>query len=484
MPTSPKKRKVLFRRKAKASGDDDDASNSHADSDSDDSTSKPAAKKKGRQQKKEIYGEYGMVITIENEQLHNKLEESKFFILQHLDQCDAPLSDGKDGQHKKIMSFVTSDGMTQNGHCLFPGKAMDVKSIHKAVPILKILEDCLEALTGKGISMNVRLNLLAEHLRHADRANNFVRAIVTLASKTNEKEIRFFIGGLVGNLVYTVRCPSNTVMMMDRQCSGIDSLPGWKSTKGNPIRMKHEVKNCTGVFSVICDIYQNKDKTLTFEEVVGAVRKAFKSNAHPKRTFELVIDQAVLATIPFAADILAQNEIIFKKWFAKLETFKEKHGSCNVSTVTGEDNKLGVWLANTRHTYKKKKEGDDDSNRRILTDDQIAKLVKLGVVWSLGATRRTFEEHFEELKAFNDVHGRCPTEKDEGHENLYVWLCNTRAAYKKGKSSKSKLSDGQRKLFATIGLVTSFEEKFAENLELLKAFKAENNECCPTASDK
>ena len=162
MPTSPKKRKVLFRRKAKASGDDDDASNSPADSDSDDSTSKPAAKKKGRKQKNEIYGKYGMVIIIENEQLHNELEESKFFILQHLDQCEGNLSDGKDGQHKKIMSFVTSEGITQNSHCLFPGKAMDVKSIHKAVPILKILEDCLEALTGNGISMNVRLNLLAE----------------------------------------------------------------------------------------------------------------------------------------------------------------------------------------------------------------------------------------------------------------------------------------------------------------------------------
>jgi hypothetical protein len=162
MPTSPKKRKVLFRRKAKASGDDDDASNSPADSDSDDSTSKPAAKKKGRQQKKEIYGKYGMVITVENEQLHDKLEESKFFILQHLDQCDAPLSNGKGDQHEQIMSFATSDGMTQSGHCLFSGKAMDVKSIHKAVPILKILEDCLEALTGKGISMKVRLNLLAE----------------------------------------------------------------------------------------------------------------------------------------------------------------------------------------------------------------------------------------------------------------------------------------------------------------------------------
>jgi len=69
--------------------------------------------------------------------------------------------------------------------------------------------------------------------RHADRANNFVRAIVTLASEANEKEIRFYIRGLVGDLVYTVRCPLNTVMMMDRQCSGIDYLPELKTKREN-----------------------------------------------------------------------------------------------------------------------------------------------------------------------------------------------------------------------------------------------------------
>jgi hypothetical protein len=114
--------------------------------------------------------------------------------------------------------------------------------------------------------------------RHADRASNFVRAIVTLASEANEKEIRFYITGRVEDLVYTVRCPSNTVMMMDCQCSGIDYLPELKAKEGKPIRMKHEVKNCTGVFSVICDIYHNNDKTLTFKVVVGNVHKVFASN--------------------------------------------------------------------------------------------------------------------------------------------------------------------------------------------------------------
>jgi hypothetical protein len=239
-----------------------------------------------------------------------------------------------------------------------------------------------------------------------------------------------------------------------------------ENKEGKPIRMKHEVKNCTDIFSVICDIYHNKDKTLTFEKVVEAVHKAFKSNTNPPRTFELVIAPDVLAAIPHASDILVQNEFNFKTRFAELVTFKEKHGNCNVPTY-GEDKVLGTWLSNMRTTYKKKKAGDNDTSGRILTMEQIAKLEELGVKWSLVAT---FEERFEELRAFKYKHRRCPKETDEGHKQLYEWLCTTRYAYKlidTGKSSTTILSDGQMKLFATIGLVASFEEK----LEELRAFK-------------
>jgi Spy/CpxP family protein refolding chaperone len=267
-------------------------------------------------------------------------------------------------------------------------------------------------------------------------------------------------------------------MMMDRQCSGIESLPFFTTEDDTPIHLHHEVVKCKGVFSVLCDIRIDKNKDLTFKDVVGEVRKVLKSNMNinPPKPFDLVISRAALKAKSFAPDTLAQNEIIFKKWFAELVAYEGKHGNCNVSTVTGEDNKLGKWLSNTRQTYKKKEAGDIDPDGRILTEDQIVQLEALGVQWSLQAT---FEERFEELKAFNDVHGRCPIDADEGHEQLYKWLNNTREAYKKGKSSKRKLSDEQRKQFAKIGLVSSFEEK----LEELRAFKGKHNGCCPKKSD-
>ena len=300
-----------------------------------------------------------------------------------------------------------------------------------------------------------------------------------LASATNKKEIKFYIGKKKEDLVYTIVCPSDSVMMMDRQCSGIESLPFFTAEDGTPIHLHHEVVKCKGVFSVLCDIRIDKNKDLTFKDVVGEVRKVLKSNMNinPPKPFNLVIDRAALDAKSFAPDTLEKNEKKFKMRFAELAAYKEKRGNCNVSTTGEEDEVLGRWLNHARVTYKKKQAGDDDAHGSILTEDQITKLGKLGVEWSLEAT---FEEHFEELKAFHDVHGCCPKESDEGHEQLYVWLNNTRMAYKKGKSSKRKLSDEQRKQFATIGLVTSFEEK----LEKLRAFKAENNERCPTKKDK
>eukprot|EP00979_Chaetoceros_neogracilis_P007266 scaffold1521_cov271-Chaetoceros_neogracile.AAC.74 len=191
-----------------------------------------------------------------------------------------------------------------------------------------------------------------------------------------------------------------------------------------------------------------------------------------------------ICLVVIAGDILVENESKFKMRFAELVTFKEKYGNCNVSKITGEDRVLGNWLSNMRATYKKKKAGDDDTSGRILTDDQIVKLEELGVKWSLVGT---FEERFEELRAFKDEHGRCPTKGSDGvvHKQLYEWLCITRHAYKNieaGKSSNTILLDEQRKLFATIGLVASLS--FEEKLEELRAFKDKHNERCPTAKDK
>jgi hypothetical protein len=52
-------------------------------------------------------------------------------------------------------------------------------------------------------------------------------------------------------------------MMMDCQCSGIESLPEFFTTEeGEPLHLHHEVVNCKGVVTFICDIFHDKDKKL------------------------------------------------------------------------------------------------------------------------------------------------------------------------------------------------------------------------------
>ena len=242
---------------------------------------------------------------------------------------------------------------------------------------------------------------------HADRANNFVRAIITLASKTNQKEIRFYIGRAVIDHVYTVKCKSNTVMMMDRLCSGIDSLPEIFTAEGEPpLHLHHAVKNCRNVVTFIRDIFNNKDNDLSFKEVTEEIKNAFASNTNSARTFERVISPAVLKAMPKANEI---NEIIFKKWFAELVAYEGKHGNCNVSQCGKKDIALGIWINSLRQSYKKKK--------AHLTEDRIVQLEELGFQWSLEAT---FEERLAELRAFKAKHGRCPKKKTGRNINSFI----------------------------------------------------------------
>jgi hypothetical protein len=144
------------------------------------SDTKPAAKKKGvfrlpgnqrladskrpvnpnNGVKRDLTGDCDMVITIENEALHAKLVEHGVIIGDHLAQWIVSLSDGTNDQDEKIMSVVTSDEcMTVNSHCAFSTGKRNGNSIHDAVPILKIVEDMMETLTGKKTLNKERLNL-------------------------------------------------------------------------------------------------------------------------------------------------------------------------------------------------------------------------------------------------------------------------------------------------------------------------------------
>merc|ERR1712150_227607 len=62
--------------------------------------------------------------------------------------------------------------------------------------------------------------------------------------------------------------------------------------------------------------------------------------------------------------------------FGELESYKVKHGHCNVPPIAG---KLGRWVAYQRVQYRLLQEGKQSS----MTDERIQKLESIGFQWSL-----------------------------------------------------------------------------------------------------
>merc|ERR1712194_261474 len=62
---------------------------------------------------------------------------------------------------------------------------------------------------------------------------------------------------------------------------------------------------------------------------------------------------------------------------AKLATFRQKHGNCNVPTKYADDPSLGRWVSNQRANYMKQQEGLSSP----ITADRVAALNKLSFDW-------------------------------------------------------------------------------------------------------
>lgn len=113
------------------------------------------------------------------------------------------------------------------------------------------------------------------------------------------------------------------------------------------------------------------------------------------------------------------KEEAWKSGFIALQTFKAKHGHCNVpkSHVTADGLRLGVWLQGQRNAARQQ---DYPSNR-------LASLKKLGVI--LDYRNMTWESRFTALEDFHRQNGHCDVPKSlvAAGVNMLIWIRSNKA---------------------------------------------------------
>ncbi|WP_257616748.1 DEAD/DEAH box helicase [Chlamydia suis] len=168
---------------------------------------------------------------------------------------------------------------------------------------------------------------------------------------------------------------------------------------------------------------------------------------------------ARLEEIGFVWDV---TEEAWEEHFLELKRFQEEHGHCNVPRWYPENPDLGSWVKAQRKTFKS---GE-------LSEDRIARLEELGFVWDV--LEEAWEEHFLELKRFQEEHGHCKVpQRHPQNPQLASWVSNQRKKFKKGKLAEDKIARLEE-----IGFVWDVtEEAWDKNFLELKRFREEHGHC-------
>lgn len=126
--------------------------------------------------------------------------------------------------------------------------------------------------------------------------------------------------------------------------------------------------------------------------------------------------------------------------FEELKFYKGKYGHCNVPQLY--ESGLGTWVSAQRSQYKRFKSGKTSS----MTKKRQQDLEELGFAWSL-RKRHSWEERFNELKAFSEANdGSCDVQNEGELKGLWAWCQKQRVAYKTSAEGKGPIIPRERVL--------------------------------------
>jgi hypothetical protein len=182
-------------------------------------------------------------------------------------------------------------------------------------------------------------------------------------------------------------------------------------------------------------------------------------------------------------------------WLAKLVTYKEKHGDCNVLARWAEDPRLGRWVCMQR-AYKRVLDRGDLSPG--ITAVRVAQLDKLGFSWELSAAETSrqlskrnasgkrnagWEACLAKLKDYQRRHGDCnvPVAWAEDPQ-LGGWVgCQRISKRALDRGQPSGMTAARAAGLEALGFVWSLrgdrEEGWEAHLAELKVYKRRHGDC-------
>eukprot|EP00581_Thalassiosira_minuscula_P031978 CAMPEP_0183785432 /NCGR_PEP_ID=MMETSP0739-20130205/66501_1 /TAXON_ID=385413 /ORGANISM="Thalassiosira miniscula, Strain CCMP1093" /LENGTH=507 /DNA_ID=CAMNT_0026029435 /DNA_START=1 /DNA_END=1524 /DNA_ORIENTATION=- len=152
------------------------------------------------------------------------------------------------------------------------------------------------------------------------------------------------------------------------------------------------------------------------------------------------------------------RKVPWEQRLAQLRAFVEEHDHCRPPKNHPE---LGIWTSGIRQKYKQKMKGEKTS----LTDERVNDLLEIGFVFAAGKTpnhpigKKTWEERFEELLEFKELHGHTVVPQLSG--TLGNWVRMQRIAYKKFKAGEKSTITAEKALkLSEIGFCFDASDRF------------------------
>lgn len=150
-----------------------------------------------------------------------------------------------------------------------------------------------------------------------------------------------------------------------------------------------------------------------------------------------------------------ENDVIWERRYAAVKAYYDEHGDIEISkdTVLSDGKKLGNCLLLQRKYYKDKK----------LSDEQIAKLNAIGMVWKLADP---WEIGFAHAKAYRDEYGNLIVPSSYSCADGYRlgnWIANQRNNYN-NPTKCHRVSATQAEHLESIGMIWNVSEHQWNNL--------------------